>query len=105
MSGKTLMSGTNRTVFVGALVLLLVLISSGIAFAETVQPPQTGEEALITAVERLDEWRTWEIRRELHRIHHHLEFMPIMIFTHVGILLVLVAFLGIKIKEMKKPQS
>lgn len=76
-------------------------VSLGPVFAQG-ESPQTGEEALIGMFDRLEEWRTWEIRRELHRIHHHLEYMPIMVFTHVGIFIVLAGLLGVKIKERKK---
>lgn len=81
--------------------VLMITVSLAPVFGQD-QSPQTGEEALISTFERLEEWRTWEIRRELHRIHHHLEYMPIMVFTHVGILIVLAGLLVVKIKERKK---
>ncbi|AFG37059.1 hypothetical protein [Spirochaeta africana] len=95
------MANNTHRLVLGIFILLFLTVSLVPAFAEN-QTPATGEEALINTFERLEEWRTWEIRRELHRIHHHLEYMPIMVFTHVGIMLVLTALLVVKIKEYKK---
>ncbi len=95
------MTTKQRRMVLGLLMVLMLTISLTPAFGQN-EAPQTGEEAMISTFERLEEWRTWEIRRELHRIHHHLEYMPIMVFTHVGIFLVLAGLLVVKIKEGKK---
>jgi|GEM_PF-2601962 len=92
------MTKTQRLSIVALVVLLWLIVPIMPAFSETAPAPQTGDEALIMSFEKLDEWRTWEIRRELHRIHHHLEYMPIMVFTHVGIFLVLLGMFVVQLR-------
>ncbi len=54
------------------------------------------------SVEKLDEFRFWEIRRELHRIHHHLEYVPYMSFAVIGIFIIMLVQLVLQIQDRRK---
>lgn len=87
-------------------VLLLLFV---FAFVMTAAAADTAVQHADTAAilqesaEKLDEFRFWEIRRELHRIHHHLEYVPYMSFSVIGIFIIMLIQLILQIKNRKKP--
>jgi len=88
--------------FVARIILAMFLMTMLFAVAPVSASADTAQitEIMDQQLEKQEEYRFWEIRTELHRIHHHLEFMPYMVFAVIGIFLVQAISLGIKIKEM-----
>jgi len=84
------------------MVTVLLVVAAVVGFAAGEANATSVENVLEQQLEKQEEFRFWEIRTELHRIHHHLEFMPIMVWTHIGIFLALVALVILKFQELKK---
>lgn len=79
-----------------------------LTFAMTALAAEDAAETADTAVilqagtEKLDEFRFWEIRTELHRIHHHLEFVPYMSFAVIGMFIIMLIQLILQLKDRKR---
>ena len=93
---KKLLSKKNISI-VGAVLVLMIIF---LAFPEGVEAGNP--DVLERQLELQEEHRFWEVRTELHRIHHHLEYVPYMSFASLGIFLVLLGLLVVKIKELNQ---
>ncbi|WP_350344374.1 hypothetical protein PRVXT_000772 [Proteinivorax tanatarense] len=94
---QNFLSKKNISVLGIVLVLTIVFLVFPTEIAEA-----SSADVLERQIELQEEFRFWEVRTELHRIHHHLEYVPYMSFAVVGIFLVHLAFLVIKIIEMRQ---
>ncbi len=83
-----------------------VAISIGLALAAfflfNTAAVEASSEVMEQQLEEQMEHRFWEVRTELHRIHHHLEFVPYMSFASVGILVILAGMLAVRIVELNR---
>lgn len=86
-----------KIIFLAALLLAMAIMVSQAGGVEA-----SSQEILEQQLEKQEEYRFWEIRTELHRIHHHLEHVPYMVYSSIGIFLALVGLLIVKIMELKK---
>lgn len=92
----------KKTKTVLTAVLMLALLLPMVMAFNVSGVEASSEEILKQQFEMQEEFRFWEIRTELHRIHHHLEHVPYMVFASVGIFIVLLGLLIVKIMELKK---